>query len=234
MRVFVAVEINNSDIIKSIKNIQTEFTESLPDLKCIKLVDADMLHFTLQFLGDIPDTKQAPITTALSTIEFVPFDIEIKTVGAFPNPKVPKIVWVGADTPIAVTAHNGTQHNGTQHNGTQHNGTQHNGTQHNGTQHNNTNRQYHHNNNNSNITELAQKVAKVLEPLGYKRDKPFKPHSTIFRVKMREQSITNKLNILKNTTFGIQKIKEIKLKKSQLTPKGPIYTDLAVIKSRDE
>lgn len=201
MRVFVAVEINNSDIIKRIKDIQTKFIESLSKPTYIRLVDANMLHFTLQFLGEISDTEQTPIAAALSTIEFAPFNIEIKTIGAFPSPKVPKIVWVGTDT-VATTKTAAT-----------------------------TTTQHHSNNN---ITELAQKVSKVLEPLGHKRDKPFKPHSTIFRVKMREQSLTDKLSILKNTTFGIQRVKEIKLKKSQLTPKGPIYTDLAVIKSRDE
>lgn len=193
MRAFVSVEIKESGILDGIRKIQAEFADSLANPKSIRLVDAGILHFTLQFLGEIPDQAQMPIAKALSAITFEPFDLEVKGVGAFPNSTSPKVVWVGANTQARNTKN--AKHG------------------------------------NAELANLAQSVTSVLNPLGYRRDKPFKPHSTIFRVKMREQSITERLSRLKDATFGTQTIDRLNLKKSQLTPKGPIYTDLAVIKS---
>lgn len=217
MRVFVAIEIKEPSILDSIKKLQTEFVESVSNPKNIKLVNTDIVHFTLQFLGEIPNTAQASITKALLSIKFAPFDLKIRGVGAFPNSKHPKIVWVGTDAMKDEKMDSG---------------------------HNNYDSDTVNNNNNDNSTitkhntempELAQKVTDVLNPLGYKRDKPFKPHSTIFRIKMRVQPpITERLDRLTNKTFGIQRVESLKFKKSQLTPSGPIYTDLAIIKANGD
>ena len=82
------------------------------------------------------------------------------------------------------------------------------------------------------LVELSKKVEKVLKPLGFSSDKPFKPHITVFRIKKKIGNITNELKNQKITDFGIQKIVNIKLKKSELTSKGPIYSDLAEIKAK--
>ena len=77
-----------------------------------------------------------------------------------------------------------------------------------------------------NLIELAKKVENVLKPLGLISDKPFKPHITIFRIKKKIGDITEELNKQKSTDFGMQQISSIKLKKSELTSEGPIYSDL--------
>jgi len=82
------------------------------------------------------------------------------------------------------------------------------------------------------LIELSKRVEKVLAPLGFSSDKPFKPHITVFRIKKKIGNITNELKNQKITDFGIQKIVNIKLKKSELTSKGPIYSDLAEIKAK--
>ena len=81
------------------------------------------------------------------------------------------------------------------------------------------------------LIQLAKKVEKVLEPLGFFSDKPFKPHLTVFRIKKKIGDITKELEKQKTIDFGIQKITEIKFKKSELTPNGPIYSDLEEIKA---
>jgi len=81
------------------------------------------------------------------------------------------------------------------------------------------------------LIQLSKKVEKVLEPLGFFSDKPFKPHITIFRIKKKIGDITNELESQKVTNFGIQKISSIKLKKSELTPSGPIYSDLMEVQA---
>ena len=81
------------------------------------------------------------------------------------------------------------------------------------------------------LIQLAKKVEKVLEPLGFFSDKPFKPHLTVFRIKKKIGDITKELEKQKTVDFGTQKVTEIKFKKSELTPNGPIYSDLEEVKA---
>jgi 2'-5' RNA ligase len=82
------------------------------------------------------------------------------------------------------------------------------------------------------LIQLAKKVEKALKPLGFSPDKPFKPHITIFRIKKKVGDITKELDSQKMIDFGIQEITSFKLKKSELTSNGPIYSDLEEIKAR--
>jgi len=75
-------------------------------------------------------------------------------------------------------------------------------------------------------------VEKVLEPLGFHSDKPFKPHITVFRIKKKIGDMTKELESKKSIDFGLQEISSIKLKKSELTPDGPIYSDLMEIDAK--
>ena len=71
-----------------------------------------------------------------------------------------------------------------------------------------------------------------LQQLGFQPDKKFKPHVTIFRVKKKIENVSNELQKFSTYSFGRQVISEVKLKKSELTPNGPIYTDLMVVKGK--
>ncbi len=79
------------------------------------------------------------------------------------------------------------------------------------------------------LIELSKKIVKVLEPLGFFQDKSFKPHITVFRIKKKIGDISRELESIKMENFGMQKISNIKLKKSELTSSGPIYSDLLEI-----
>ena len=82
------------------------------------------------------------------------------------------------------------------------------------------------------LKKLARNVEEKLSPLGFRNDKPFKPHVTVFRIKNRVGDISDELARINSSSLGIQKILEIKLKKSDLTPNGPIYSDLQVVKAK--
>jgi 2'-5' RNA ligase len=80
-----------------------------------------------------------------------------------------------------------------------------------------------------NIQTIAQAIDTSLAPLGFKKEtRGFSPHLTIGRVK----TARNKDQLLKvianytETEFTVQKVQLLILKKSDLTPKGPIYTNL--------
>ncbi|MBD3340902.1 MAG: RNA 2',3'-cyclic phosphodiesterase [Candidatus Lokiarchaeota archaeon] len=87
-------------------------------------------------------------------------------------------------------------------------------------------------------TQVLQEIKDIIEfelkkELGIKKDKRKKltPHLTIARLKSKRidyntfSSFKNLINKNKDTSFGNFTIDEIKLKKSVLTPKGPIYSN---------
>jgi 2'-5' RNA ligase len=82
------------------------------------------------------------------------------------------------------------------------------------------------------LVELAKQVEEKLAPLGFRSDKPFKPHLTILRIKDRIGEISHELDKFKTVSLGKQTISELKFKKSILTPSGPIYSDLQVVKAK--
>jgi len=87
--------------------------------------------------------------------------------------------------------------------------------------------------NSEKIAKIASKIDKGLSEIGFSREKrEFSPHLTIARVK----SAKNKDKILKiiendkEFEFADIIVESIKLKKSDLTQKGPIYNTLIEIK----
>ena len=82
------------------------------------------------------------------------------------------------------------------------------------------------------LEKLAEMIRTKLSQIGFHPDKKFKPHVTIFRVKNKIEGISDKLERFSSYYFGKQTVSEIKLKKSELTPNGPIYTDLLVVKGK--
>ena len=178
MRLFVAVEISNNNIINSIKKFQDEINIDA------KPIESKNLHFTLQFLGEISEEITHKIIQSLHTIEFSSFNVTLKGVGAFPKLRAPRVIWIGTDE-----------------------------------------------NGGNMLIQLSKKVEKVLESLGFHSDKPFKPHITVFRIKKKIGDMTKELEHQKMIDFGIQEISSIKLKKSELTSSGPIYSDLMEIRA---
>ena len=75
--------------------------------------------------------------------------------------------------------------------------------------------------------ELFRQVEEVLAPLGFEREtRGFTPHATLARVKAPDPSLFTVLRAMEGTTYGDCMITGMKLKKSTLTPRGPVYEDL--------
>ena len=178
MRTFVAIEVNNKDVLNSIHKIQTEL-----NIKA-KPVELHNMHFTVQFLGEVSEEMIGKISDALNSIEFSAFSLSFVSIGAFPKPNFPRVIWIGTNDGI------------------------------------------------DELEKLAEMIRSKLSQLGFSPDKKFKPHVTIFRVKNKIEGISSKLEKFSAYYFGKQIISEIKLKKSELTPNGPIYTDLLVVKGK--
>ena len=77
------------------------------------------------------------------------------------------------------------------------------------------------------LTSLANRVSSKLKDLGFMGDtKPFTPHITIGRVKKYGHLLREFIRRNQNLEIGTFLVKEIRVKKSKLTPSGPIYSTL--------
>ncbi len=72
---------------------------------------------------------------------------------------------------------------------------------------------------------------KLFEDFNFKKEKRFEPHLTVARVKFlkEKQKIINVISKFENRKFGEFKVEKVRLKKSILMPKGPIYTTVGEI-----
>ncbi len=91
MRAFVAIEIQDDGILNVIAKIQSDF-----HIKATA-VNKKNMHFTLLFLGEVSEDRVSEIKQALGTISFKKFEVEFTHVGAFPNPRSPRVIWIGVD-----------------------------------------------------------------------------------------------------------------------------------------
>ncbi len=94
MRTFVAIEVNNNNVLNSIHQIQSEL-----NIKA-KPVELHNMHFTVLFLGEVSEEMVRKISDALNGIEFSTFSITFTGIGAFPKPNSPRIIWIGVNDGI--------------------------------------------------------------------------------------------------------------------------------------
>ena len=84
------------------------------------------------------------------------------------------------------------------------------------------------------LIEIAKEIEMKLTPLGFEKDKKFKPHLTVLRVKHKVGDISLQMKEYEAIEFGTQVISKIKLKRSVLSPKGPEYSDLLVVNENEK
>lgn len=82
IRSFVAVDIDNVEIVRKIEHIQREFQKLGLDAK---VVEKENLHITLRFLGEVPIEKVEQIAKSLSTLRYNKFEIQLSGLGVFPD-----------------------------------------------------------------------------------------------------------------------------------------------------
>ena len=82
------------------------------------------------------------------------------------------------------------------------------------------------------LTELANEIGTKLTSLGFEKEKKFKPHLTIFRIRKKIGNISAITKDFEAEEFGTEIISKIKLKKSILSPKGPEYSDLLEVNAK--
>jgi len=94
IRSFIAIELPE-EVKTGLRRIQTEL--KLPEHTFVKWVAPESIHLTLKFLGNISPQKVTEITEVMEQASqgVSPFHLEVTEVGAFPNLRQPRVLWLG-------------------------------------------------------------------------------------------------------------------------------------------
>jgi 2'-5' RNA ligase len=178
VRSFIAVDLDDAEIKNRITKTQQDLEQTGASLK---IVQPEIMHLTLRFLGEIPQATVQRVIEAMDATRFSPFDAQFSGVGVFPNIRRISVIWIGIT--------NGQQQ----------------------------------------LAEIFEQLEPKLRMIGLPPDnKGFSPHLTIARVRsgLNKEPLAKSIESMRDIEFGKMGVNAVRLKKSMLTPRGPIYTTL--------
>jgi 2'-5' RNA ligase len=178
IRSFIAVDLDEGSILERIVAVQKALEQTRAQLK---IVEPQIMHLTLRFLGEVPQTTIGKVKETLDSLRFQSFEAEFTGLGVFPNPRRINVVWAGIKQ------------------------------------------------GQDELSGIFRQLEPKLRQLGFPPDdKGFSPHMTIARVKsaMNREQLAAYVESKRDEEFGKMTVKAVRLKKSTLTPKGPIYTTI--------
>lgn len=186
IRSFVAVELPSG--------IKTELSSLQVGLKrgqhpFVKWINPNNIHLTLKFLGNVSSTAMPQLIGALNGAAqgIFTFNLQLGKLGAFPDLRRPRIIWVGVEGEV------------------------------------------------EKLALLQKAIESALLPLGFQSENhSFSAHLTLGRLRERvtneqKQDFARWTSTVKCEINKSFKVKAFKLMKSQLTPDGAIYSELASI-----
>ncbi len=97
LRLFVAVELPE-EVRQVLDKVIREMTGHA-GARHVRWVNTHQAHLTVKFLGDAPESSVAALQRALSGVagQASPFALTLAGVGAFPDCRRPRVIWVGLD-----------------------------------------------------------------------------------------------------------------------------------------
>lgn len=98
IRAFLSIGIEDTNLLTRITHIQEQLDRQAAKMK---LIEQKNIHFTWRFFGDTPLSKIEDIHQELLKLKFEQIPIQISGVGAFPNIRKPRVIWVGVSQNIA-------------------------------------------------------------------------------------------------------------------------------------
>jgi 2'-5' RNA ligase len=177
------VDLDDAGIKNRISQVQQDLERTGASLK---VVQPEIMHLTLRFLGEISQATVERVTEAMNDLRFPSFEVEFSGVGVFPNIRRISVVWIGIT---------GGQER---------------------------------------LVEIFQQLEPKLRQIGLAADnKGFSPHLTIARVRsgLNKDELAKSIESMREVQFGKMGVQAVRLKKSTLTPQGPVYTTLHEVKA---
>ena len=101
MRAFVAIEIAQN-VVGKFTHLQRELQEAVGG-RAVRWVDADAIHITLKFLGDISAEQASRLLQGLGrAAEFTePFTLSASGLGCFPDCGRARLLWAGVNDDLS-------------------------------------------------------------------------------------------------------------------------------------
>ena len=95
IRTFIAIELDET-INAALTDLQEQLKAKVPR-GTVRWVRPEGIHLTLKFLGDVPANRIEEVKQALTQAcaGFPAFSFSVEGLGCFPNPRRPRVVWVG-------------------------------------------------------------------------------------------------------------------------------------------
>lgn len=183
-RIFVAVDVEEPSIVGAVERIKGALLSSGAQMKP---VESHNLHFTIRFIGEVSRIVAEEVARSLMRLEFSPFTIRLKGMGAFPNERSPRVIWIGVSE--------GSE----------------------------------------DMVDLRNRVESILRQLGILPERErFVPHLTLARLKepRAPPSLSRIIYDYSDQDFGSMVVDKVRLKRSTLTPRGPIYETMAEVKAK--
>ena len=99
IRTFIAIELPD-EIRHALAEVQKHLRR---DVAGVRWVEPGSIHLTLKFLGSIPAEQIQPIAAAAAQVVQgdPPLTLGLSGLGAFPNPRRPRVIWVGIEGDVA-------------------------------------------------------------------------------------------------------------------------------------
>jgi 2'-5' RNA ligase len=104
IRAFIAIDLT-PEILQHLEQVSAQLRKRLEGVP-VRWVPVDNIHLTFKFLGDVSLANVDMLKKILLTeVEgHHAFEISVGGLGAFPSPRRPRVVWVGVEAPVELTA----------------------------------------------------------------------------------------------------------------------------------
>lgn len=104
LRAFIALEVP-SGIHQAIEKKTAQLRARL-NASLVRWVPAENVHLTVKFLGDVSPANMEMLEQMLTqeVSQHQPFEMGFGGLGAFPNPKRPRVIWIGIQAPPGLAA----------------------------------------------------------------------------------------------------------------------------------
>ncbi len=104
IRAFIAIDLPD-DIRRRLAHVSHKLQQQLKPYP-IRWVPPENIHLTLKFLGDVSEHNLRLLTDLLAgeVGTHRPFEFGVGTLGAFPDVRRPRVIWVGIEAPNELLA----------------------------------------------------------------------------------------------------------------------------------
>src|SRR5512135_2598349 len=106
IRAFIAIELPDT-IRQQLNQVELQVQAKAGEVarRAVRWVPAGNMHLTLKFLGEVSTGNLQSLSRMLQneTGQHTQFDMVIGGLGAFPNVRRPRVIWVGTEAPAELT-----------------------------------------------------------------------------------------------------------------------------------